>query len=222
MVMYLSRLNKLFNPAKSSFQYYHSAIEVACAYADITTKPQIALFIANTSHETRRYEVFRENLFYTAERMAVVWPGRFRGPDGKPNALAKKLSRKPDQLANHVYSGKLGNGDVESGDGWLYRGRGLPMLTGRDWYTKMDQEFNMNGKIIEIPHLLEQMYWSAMAGGFFWKARGVGKFADQIGKSIDKTTGYDAAIVKARKAWQGGSLGLKEVNDMYGKIIKLL
>ena len=35
-----------------------------------------------------------------------------------------------------VYAGKIGNGDVASGDGFRYRGRGLFQLTGRANYRK--------------------------------------------------------------------------------------
>jgi len=159
---------------------------------------------------------------YTADRLAEVWPNRFRGPDGKPNELARKLHRKKDAIADHVYANRLSNGDVKSHDGSRYIGRGLPMLTGRYWYTKMDQEFNMNGKLVMVPSMLEDKYWSAMAGGFFWKEKKMAQYADRIGNRKDKETGIDLAIVQARKAWQGGSLGLKEVNEWYQKFIKLL
>ena len=45
------------------------------------------------------------------------------------------LFRSSEKLANHVYAGRLGNGDEASGDGWRYRGRGLFMLTGRNNYS---------------------------------------------------------------------------------------
>ena len=37
-------------------------------------------------------------------------------------------------LANRIYSNKLGNGDVDSGDGWRYIGRGIKQLTGKNNY----------------------------------------------------------------------------------------
>ena len=37
-------------------------------------------------------------------------------------------------------------GNVEEGDGWLFRGRGLKQLTGRDNYTKFGASVDMTAE----------------------------------------------------------------------------
>lgn len=68
--------------------------------------------------------------YSTPERLHTVFPGRFPTDDA-----ARPYVHNAERLANHVYAGRLGNGDEASGDGWRFRGRGLIQLTGRDEYT---------------------------------------------------------------------------------------
>lgn len=105
--------------------------------------PEISGWVANFLHETAMLEKMEENLNYSAERMAQVWPTRFAKFDGTgrrvknaaglfiPNDIAFTLERNPVGLANSVYGGRLGN--TKPNDGWDYRGRGGG-LTGRDNY----------------------------------------------------------------------------------------
>lgn len=70
-----------------------------------------------------------ENLNYSAKRMMEVWPTRF-----KTLEAAAPYANNPEKLANNVYGGRLGNN--KTGDGWLYRGRGYPQITGKSGYEK--------------------------------------------------------------------------------------
>ena len=47
-----------------------------------------------------------------------------------------KLKSNPKKFFNKVYANIIGNGDVVSGDGYKYRGRGFNQLTGRGNYQK--------------------------------------------------------------------------------------
>lgn len=88
-----------------------------------------AHFIAQVAHESGGFRRFVENLNYSAIRIGEVWP--------RLAPRAHELAHRPEALANAAYGGRLGNGDEASRDGWLYRGRGLIQITGRENYRTM-------------------------------------------------------------------------------------
>lgn len=92
----------------------------------------LAYMLATVFHETNaKMQPVVENLNYTtAARIREVWPSRF------PTLVsAQPFVKNAKALANKVYNGQMGNREG-SNDGWDYRGRGLPQLTGRNMYAK--------------------------------------------------------------------------------------
>ncbi|WP_063979517.1 hypothetical protein [Ensifer sp. Root423] len=90
----------------------------------------LAYMLATVFHETGgTMQPVTENLNYSAARLAEVWPSRFPTVAG-----AKPFARNPRKLANKVYGGRMGNTGPD--DGWRYRGRGLPQITGKENYDK--------------------------------------------------------------------------------------
>lgn len=164
------------------------AIQVACAEFGIDTSKSIAAFIGQCAHETGGFSVLEENLNYSADTMATVWPNRFavQGQDGKPikvngknqpNKFALALHRKPETIANVVYSNRMGNGSIESGDGWLYRGRGLKQLTGQDNYLRCGKALGI--ELIYSPDLLLSPSQAARSAAWFYKNNKIGEFAEK-------------------------------------------
>ncbi len=170
------------------------AVVQTCAEFEIDTQQRIAAFLAQTSHESAGYTMLEENLNYSDVTMAAVWPPRFavQEPDpnrpgktrakkdekGKniPNTFAKALHRKPQLIANTVYSNRMGNGTIESGEGWLYRGRGLKQLTGKDNVTRCSAALGVD--FVSNPDLLLEPIYAARSAGWFWKTNNLYKFAD--------------------------------------------
>ncbi len=91
----------------------------------------LAYELATTYHETgRTMSPVSENLNYSAAGLQATF-GKYFTP-----ALASSYARQPERIANWVYANRMGNGDVPTGDGWRFRGRGLVQITGRDNYAK--------------------------------------------------------------------------------------
>lgn len=117
----------------------------------------VAALFANVGVESGGLTQLVESLNYGAQGLADTWKTRFavdpKATPRVPNALALRIARKPVEIANNAYGGRMGNGSVESGDGWKYRGRGPIQITGRDNYREAAADLGM--PLIEHPELLE-------------------------------------------------------------------
>ena len=198
---------KVKDPAK-----WLDAVGATCVEFKIDTPQRVAAFLAQTSHESGGYTMLSENLNYRAATLAACWPNRFAvlGADKKPikengklvpTAVANSIAGKPELIANLVYSSRMGNGPAESGEGWLYRGRGLKQLTGKFNYEKCGAELGID--LVGNPDLLLEPLYAARSAGWFWKANNLSKFAD-VGDIKGMT-----------KAINGGYIGLEARQALY-------
>lgn len=124
----------------------------------ISTLEQQAAFLAQISVESGDLRHTSEVLDYSAKRLMEVWPDRFPTIE-----VAKRFAHNPIALANRVYADRLGNGDVSSGDGFKYRGRGLMQITGRENYRRAGFEKN--------PDALAEPQNAANSAATFWKSQ---------------------------------------------------
>ena len=198
---------KVKNPEK-----WIDAIVATCQEFEINTPQRVAGFLAQTSHESGGYTMLSENLNYKAATLAACWPNRFAvlGADKKPikkdgklvpTAVANSIAGKPELIANLVYSSRMGNGPAESGEGWLYRGRGLKQLTGKDNYARCGSALGVD--LVGNPDLLLEPIYAARSAGWFWKSNNLSSFAD-VGDIKGMT-----------KKINGGYIGLEARQALY-------
>lgn len=129
--------------------------------AGITTPRCIAAFLGQCAVESDGFQSMEEDLNYSAARLCQVWPSRF--PDAE---AAEACALQPEALANRVYANRMGNGDEASGDGWLFRGRGLIQITGRSAYQRFAQAMNMPLDLA-VEHAATQA-GAADSAAWFW------------------------------------------------------
>ena len=101
-----------------------------------------------------------------------------------------------ETIANKVYAGRIGNGNFASGDGWLYRGRGMKQVTGRGNYRdfkKQYQNYWATGlqDFEGHPDLLVQAPYALRSAVWFWVSKGCMKMADggMRDRDVDAVTG---------------------------------
>lgn len=168
-----------------------STMQKAMQYYKLTPN-RIVHFFAQVSHETGEFQLFSENLNYSASGLLKTFGKYFNA------TTAAEYARKPERIANRVYGNRMGNGSESSGDGWKYRGRGALQLTGKDNYQAFatyvkDPSVMTNPDIVATTYAFE----SAM---FFFERNGLWSICD---KGIN-----DAAILALTKRINGGTNGL--------------
>lgn len=152
------------------------ALDAAMGDFGIDTPLRMAAFIAQVGHESAQLTRCVESLTYSAQRLAIVWPRRFRSADGSPTALAREVAYQPERIANLVYAGRNGNGDEASGDGWRFRGRGLLQVTGRSNYCSVGE--GLAQPFVARPQLLAEPRWACRSAAWWWQRNGLNELAD--------------------------------------------
>ena len=204
----LEQFSAMIPSNKDPEPWYDAAIPMFEEY-EINTPNRIAGFMAQTSHESRDFTALVENLNYSEKALNSVF-GRYFGK-GKRNA--KDYARNQEKIANYVYQdefrskrGALGN--VNAGDGWLFRGRGIKQLTGRNNYAAFGKSVGMSaeeaaGYVATEKGAMESACW-------LWKTNKLQKWADK---------GDNKGLTKAIN---GGTIGLADRNARWENCLAIL
>jgi putative chitinase len=116
-------------------------------------------FLGQVAHESGNFKYVRENLNYSAQGLLKTFP-RYFSKD-----TAEIAARKPELIADLVYSSRMGNGPKGSGDAFRFRGRGYIQLTGRYMYKQFGDYIEVD--LITNPDLVATKYPLLSAAWFF-------------------------------------------------------
>lgn len=169
--------------------------EHLCAAAvkfNITTPQRQAPWLANCAHESGGFRKVEESLNYKVEALLGLF-SRARISEADARAYGrlehevngrKVIDREANQpeIANRLYGGAWGEknlGNIEPGDGWLYRGRGLFQSTGKDNFRRYLLDTYGTAEDIKHPELLAQPKDAAFSAGWFWHSKNLNRYADK-------------------------------------------
>ena len=111
-----------------------------------------------------------------------------------------------EYASGKAYEGRKDLGNVNKGDGMLFKGRGIFQLTGRSNYKTMGDKLGID--LVSHPNLAKEADVSVLTALEYWKSRGLNKFADAddvttITKKINGgLNGFDARktfLARAKK-----------------------
>lgn len=188
--------------------WYENVVDMFKKY-DINTTLRIAGFMAQCSHESSDFTALEENLNYSEKALNSVF-GRYFGP-GKRDA--KEYARNPEKIANYVYQDEFRSkqgamGNVNDGDGWRFRGRGIKQLTGRNNYTAFGKTVGMSTD--EAAEYVATKKGALESACWFWATNNIDRYADADD------------IVGMTKRINGGTIGLDDRKARYSKAKAIL
>lgn len=204
----LEQFSAMIPKNKEPEAWYENVVDMFKKY-DITTPLRIAGFMAQCAHESADFTALEENLNYSEKALSSVF-ARYFGP-GKEDPA--EYARKPEKIANYVYmdkyrSSKGAMGNVNEGDGWRFRGRGIKQLTGRNNYTAFGKTVGMTAE--EAAEYVATKKGALESACWFWKTNNIEKFADADD------------IVGMTKRINGGTIGLDDRTSRYERAKALL
>ena len=154
----------------------------------LNTELRLKHFLSQVREEVgSEFEVRRENLNYKSEALPKLFSA-FRGNE-LANRYGRTSTQEADQemIANIAYANKLGNGAIESGDGYKYRGAGCLQITGKANFEEVQKRcVKYAGKEMD-PDTLEGFVVFGMA---YWMRFDLYRIADggEYGTVVDNIT----------------------------------
>lgn len=186
----------------------------------INSVRRIAAFLAQLVHESNGFRTLEENLNYSPAGLMATFNNkkitRF------PKILAEEYGRvdgpgghkaNKTMIAAIAYADRMGNGGVDTIDGWKYRGRGPIQLTGRDNYDACGKAIGID--LIKEPDRLLEPLIGAMAAGWFWSV------GNSTGKSLNAFADL-GEIDRISRAVNGGVNGLEHRRSLYEQALRVL
>jgi len=178
-----------------------AAMEILPKY-EINTPNRIAGFFAQCGHESMNFTVLSENLNYRAETLEKLFSKYF----SKAGRNAADYAKQPEKIANIIYGGRMGN--VQEGDGYRFRGRGVIQLTGRDNYTAFGKSVGMSPE--QVIDYVQTKKGALESACWYWNSRKINIACDE------------GDIVKMTKLVNGGTIGLEDRRKHYEAALAVL
>lgn len=190
---------------KAGCGVYGAPLSAAATRFGITDDGDVARWLAQLSVESGGFTRSVENLNYSAARLLAVFPGRngMMTLDDAENIVGQGTVA----IGNAIYGGSWGAvhlGNTQPGDGYRFRGRGLPQLTGRDNYARASQGTYCSSVLLDNPDLVSTPQGAADCAAWYWYAHHLNGVTD---------------VVAVTRAFNAGLQGLAEREAMTAQLL---
>lgn len=183
----------------------------------VASNLRLGHFLAQAREELgAKFEPKYENLNYKPEALISIFKKRF---DTNGNGVLEQYEldvinkygrtaqhqANQEMIANTVYSDRLGNGSIASGDGWKYRGFGALQITGKSNYIEVQKRISKSapdsGVDIVAGANANSLKACLLVGLGYWLKNDLYRIAD-TGKSKDTVNKITSIINKYTDSYE--------------------
>ncbi|MGC0899869.1 glycoside hydrolase family 19 protein [Pantoea agglomerans] len=155
---------------------WYPHIAASLSAFQISTPLRQAHFLAQTGHESAGFLKVEEGLNYSENALTAMFGKRITAEQARAYGRNAMHAANQKMIASIIYANRNGNGDVASGDGYRYRGRGLIQITGKANYAALVNQ--LGADVVANPDLLLGYRFAAMSAAAWWKNNGLNELAD--------------------------------------------
>ncbi|MCZ4058206.1 glycoside hydrolase family 19 protein [Pantoea sp. LMR881] len=198
-----SNFQKATNVSNTLRDKWYPHIAACMSAFQISTPLRQAHFLAQTGHESAGFQKVEEGLNYSENALTAMFGKRITPEQAKAFGRNALHPANQKMIASIIYANRNGNGLVDSGDGYRYRGRGLIQITGKDNYAALVKQ--LGADVVADPDLILGYRFAALSAAAWWKNHGLNEIAD----SDD--------VTRITRIINGGTFGL---DDRKSRLIK--
>lgn len=155
---------------------WYPHIAASLSAFQISTPLRQAHFLAQTGHESAGFLKVEEGLNYSENALTAMFGKRITAEQARAYGRNAMHPANQKMIASIIYANRNGNGDINSGDGYRYRGRGLIQITGKANYEALVKQ--LGADVVANPDLLLGYRFAAISAAAWWKNHGLNELAD--------------------------------------------
>ena len=177
---------------------------------------RVAHFLAQVREEIGpEFKPLFENLNYTPASLLKTFKN-FTPELAEKYGRTKGHSANQEMIANIAYSNKLGNGSVESGDGYRYRGTGSLQITGKYNFSEVQKRIDAkapNSEInIDSGKGVNTLKGTLLIGLGYWFWKDLHRIAD-MGATLETVDDITAVINKYTSSYKSRQEHFKKIKE---------
>lgn len=217
MIITLNQLMAATGANETNAAKYLEPLNNAMGLYQIDDPLVVAGFLSQVGHESGALTTVVENLNYRVAALNSLFGKSRISPEdaqryGRDDTIKQPANQ--EAIANIIYGGEWGAknlGNMEPGDGWKFRGRGLKQLTGRFNYKACGAALGLD--LVNDPDQLAQPLAAALSAAWFWSTRRP--------RGIDDAA-RDRDVGKMTKLINGGDFGLAQRTELFTHALEAL
>lgn len=189
---------------KVNAQLIAEAMQEACIKFGITTRLQLAHLLAHLGHESVGFSRTVENMIYSQQRLVEVFGHRVSW------AQAHEIAGDEFATAETVYGMRADLGNVNEGDGFLFRGHFFIQLTGRSNHQKCANYFSIS--VEELLKTVNTLAWNCEVSCWY---------CTEFRKGF-RIAAEANNLVQSTQAVNGGQTGFSDRQQRLNSILRVM